>query len=135
MKNIIFKIAKKYLEFCEKNVLSKKDILYETAEKLELPIEKLKTCEEKRCTLSFTKLKNNTFMIKGQGPKITITLKYIKEENLDIYQKFKIVWNLYIKLLKEYDGTFKELNLLEEKLIEESIYEKAQQKIFSELNA
>jgi hypothetical protein len=135
MKNFIFEIAEKYLEFCEKNVLSKKNILYETAEKLELPIEKLKTCEEKKLTLSITKFKNNTFMIKGQGPKKTITLKYIKEENLDIYQKFKIVWNLYIKLLKEYDGTLKEINIFEKKLSEESIYEKAQAKIFPQLAA
>ena len=135
MKNIIFEIAKKYLEFCENNVLSKKNILYETAEKLEFPIEKSKLCEESRLTLSITKFKKNTFMIKAQGYGKTITLKYIKEENLNIYQKFKTVWNFYIKLLKEYDEISKELNSLEKKLSEESIYEKAQQKIFSELAA
>jgi hypothetical protein len=135
LKETIYKIAKKYIEYCEENVLSKKNVLYETAEKLEIPLKKLQVCEEKRLFIYLTKYKNNAFMLKAKGNtkenKDTITLKYVKKEEQDIYQKFKMFWNLYIKFLREYDETLKELNLLEEKLIEESIYEKAQQKIFS----
>jgi predicted ATP-grasp superfamily ATP-dependent carboligase len=136
IKNFINKILYDFSislnDFYKHKVLEKKHILYETAEKLNINTEKLKLLEKEKKSLHIAKCNDNKYVLKGARGKIHF--RYFTEEEKPLIHIFLTVWNLYIHSLKEYEKFIKEdLPVLEEQIAKEEFYEKAQQKIFSEV--